>query len=261
MRRFFAFAVLFVALAFSAHAQYARRIVSYPALPATCNPLNGEIANLTVGGATAGLYSCTALNVWRPAGVSNNTLTIAQGTLLANAPAISVTSTWNNGAVAFQGVLVNITNTASAAGARLFDVQLAGASQLSVDINGFVRSANQFVLPRTGFFTFTNGVNMSTFDTATGFALQTSALAPIGYFNLGPASVDAVRIGVSAAVGGQAQGIIILKGDGTAATQANLGAATNGSMIYCSDCTVASPCAGGGTGAIAKRLNGAWVCN
>jgi hypothetical protein len=35
----------------------------------------------------------------------------------------------------------------------------------------------------------------------------------------------------------------------------------NGAIIYCSDCTIASPCAGGGTGAIAKRLNGAWVCN
>lgn len=35
----------------------------------------------------------------------------------------------------------------------------------------------------------------------------------------------------------------------------------NGMMVYCSDCTIASPCAGSGTGALAKRLNGAWVCN
>jgi hypothetical protein len=34
-----------------------------------------------------------------------------------------------------------------------------------------------------------------------------------------------------------------------------------GTILYCSDCTIASPCAGGGSGAIAKRLNGAWVCN
>lgn len=44
-------------------------------------------------------------------------------------------------------------------------------------------------------------------------------------------------------------------------TQANLGTPADGSIIYCSDCTIANPCAGGGTGAIAKRLNGAWVCN
>ncbi|MDE2099296.1 MAG: hypothetical protein KGL39_18730 [Patescibacteria group bacterium] len=37
--------------------------------------------------------------------------------------------------------------------------------------------------------------------------------------------------------------------------------ATNGEMAYCSDCTIANPCAGSGTGAIAKRLNGVNVCN
>jgi len=35
----------------------------------------------------------------------------------------------------------------------------------------------------------------------------------------------------------------------------------NGMMSYCSDCTIANPCAGGGTGAIAKRLNSINVCN
>jgi hypothetical protein len=42
---------------------------------------------------------------------------------------------------------------------------------------------------------------------------------------------------------------------------ASLPAATNGTFLYCSDCTIASPCASGGTGALAKRLNSTWVCN
>ncbi len=46
-----------------------------------------------------------------------------------------------------------------------------------------------------------------------------------------------------------------------ALTFANLTTPANGSISYCSDCTIANPCAGGGTGAIAKRLNGVWVCN
>jgi hypothetical protein len=41
----------------------------------------------------------------------------------------------------------------------------------------------------------------------------------------------------------------------------HLGTPANGVMIYCSDCTIANPCAGSGTGAMAKRLNGVWVCN
>lgn len=41
----------------------------------------------------------------------------------------------------------------------------------------------------------------------------------------------------------------------------NLGAPSNGTLYYCPDCTVANPCAGSGTGALAKRLNNIWVCN
>lgn len=47
----------------------------------------------------------------------------------------------------------------------------------------------------------------------------------------------------------------------TGVAQAALGTPANGTFIYCTDCTIANPCAGGGTGALAKRLNGAWVCN
>jgi len=42
---------------------------------------------------------------------------------------------------------------------------------------------------------------------------------------------------------------------------ANLGTPANGSMVYCADGTIANPVAGGGTGCIAKRLNGVWVGN
>jgi hypothetical protein len=52
-----------------------------------------------------------------------------------------------------------------------------------------------------------------------------------------------------------------------------LGGQTNGSLTFCKDCTVVSPsscstanlsacvCSGGGNGAFAKRVNGAWLCN
>jgi hypothetical protein len=59
----------------------------------------------------------------------------------------------------------------------------------------------------------------------------------------------------------------------TGITFATLGAAAaNGTMVYCSDCTVTTAatctanllascvCAGSGTGAIARRLNGTWLC-
>jgi len=55
----------------------------------------------------------------------------------------------------------------------------------------------------------------------------------------------------------QSSGFITL----TASLFAALGTPANGTIVYCSDCTIASPCAGSGTGALAKRLNGVWVCN
>jgi hypothetical protein len=42
---------------------------------------------------------------------------------------------------------------------------------------------------------------------------------------------------------------------------ASLGTPIDGTFNYCNDCTIANPCASGGTGALAKRLNGVWVCN
>lgn len=44
-------------------------------------------------------------------------------------------------------------------------------------------------------------------------------------------------------------------------TFAQLGTPANGTLVYCSDCTFANPCASGGTGAFAKRLNGIWRCD
>lgn len=44
-------------------------------------------------------------------------------------------------------------------------------------------------------------------------------------------------------------------------TAGQLPSTANGGMFFCSDCNKATPCTGGGTGAIAKRLNGAWDCN
>lgn len=47
----------------------------------------------------------------------------------------------------------------------------------------------------------------------------------------------------------------------TPSTFADLGASSNGEMRYCSDCQATSPCTGGGTGAVAERVAGAWNCS
>jgi len=41
----------------------------------------------------------------------------------------------------------------------------------------------------------------------------------------------------------------------------SLGNPPNGAVSYCSNCRVANPCVAGGAGALAKRINGTWICN
>lgn len=57
----------------------------------------------------------------------------------------------------------------------------------------------------------------------------------------------------------------VVNGDGSisyvSVAFASLGTPSNNRIVYCPDCVIANPCAGGGTGAFAKRLNGVWVCN
>lgn len=68
-------------------------------------------------------------------------------------------------------------------------------------------------------------------------------------------------------------GVLLISADGTTTGGAGVALASfnfaniatfltgNGIIGYCSDCTIANPCAGAGTGALAKRLNGVNVCN
>jgi hypothetical protein len=55
---------------------------------------------------------------------------ISTATVTANDPGLIVSQTWNNGAVVFDGAIINITNAASAAGSSFLDFQLAGTSLL-----------------------------------------------------------------------------------------------------------------------------------
>jgi hypothetical protein len=73
----------------------------------------------------------TSLLLWRSAYLSQ-TLNVTQGTITSSTPSLNLTTTWNNSAVAFTGILENVTNTASTAGSRLIDLQVGGISQFNV---------------------------------------------------------------------------------------------------------------------------------
>jgi hypothetical protein len=77
--------------------------------------------------------------------------------------------------------------------------------------------------------------------------------------------IYAVQSSAGGAVDPDSRAMMTLSYDGTlrlgAWTFSRLGAAPNGAIRFCADCTLANPCGPGGTGAIAKRLSDAWNCN
>lgn len=112
MKRFFA-AIAALFLSSQAHAQ-----------GGSSNPTAASIA--------------TALG-YTPASLSANTFsapqTITSGIISASVPALDVTQTWNNGAVAFTGLKQNITNTASSSSSLLIDLQIDGASAVKFGLD------------------------------------------------------------------------------------------------------------------------------
>jgi hypothetical protein len=111
--------------------------------------------------------------------------------------------------------------------------QPAGCTVDGIDIRGVSNQASWTN-------TLNNTINHRTFSPAGGFVR-------LNYSYSGLNRIQTVVDGGTVGYGG--------------VTFANLGAPANGTFTFCADCTIANPCAGGGTGAFAKRLNGVWVCN
>jgi hypothetical protein len=66
-------------------------------------------------------------------------LTIASGTITADAPVLNMSQTWNNGAVTFTGLKFNATDTASNAASLLMDLQVGTVSRVAAlgTVTGF----------------------------------------------------------------------------------------------------------------------------
>ena len=62
----------------------------------------------------------------------------------------NLTDTWNDGATTFTAIKMNVTDTASAAGSLLFDVQVGGVSQFRVSKAGGVTGLSNVLEVRNG---------------------------------------------------------------------------------------------------------------
>lgn len=85
-----------------------------------------------------------ALTLDGTAGITANpgTITVTSGTVTTSTPIQNDTQTWNASGVTFTGWKVNITDTASASGSLLADLQVGGSSKFSVRKDGAATAAS-----------------------------------------------------------------------------------------------------------------------
>jgi len=118
----------------------------------------------------------------RSVNIVGGPLTLTGGTVTASAPVLDLAQTWNNASVAFTGLQQTITNTASAAGSRLFNFVVGSTSVLSARtmtgvlatealiINGGDRGllfgSNSVTNPNAAFFSLRWQTNIAGFNTS-----------------------------------------------------------------------------------------------
>ena len=113
---------------------------------------------VTGGGANQVLFEDASQNLgsvsgfqWKSSGSAGDGITISSGPATTGVSALSASITWNNAAQAFPGaIFLNVTNTNSASGSKIMDLQVGGASKFNVDKFGAV------VIPALGSLTAAN---------------------------------------------------------------------------------------------------------
>jgi hypothetical protein len=100
--------------------------------------LTGTANQVTVSASTGSVTLSLPQNIHTSATPTFAGLTITAGTVTTSTPYRSSTQTWNAGAVSFVGELVNITDTASAAGSRFIEYQTGGVARFAVRKDGAI---------------------------------------------------------------------------------------------------------------------------
>lgn len=159
----------------------------------------------------------------------------------------NMTQTWNAGGTTFRAIKMNVTDTASASGSFLIDLQVAASSKFSVGKDGTVTAAG---LSLGGTFSLSNTVRV----TSTGFQLANGGLLTMGPINplvpdvaFGRKAAKVIEINSNAA--GTYAGCAFSLGTQTVAQLTAAATAGAGALAWVSDATATtarSTVAGGG---------------
>jgi hypothetical protein len=114
-------------------------LTDYDATPKKTYRMTLAQARTAMFSQAGGGYAATDVLSLGNAPPSAGSIRVDGGTITTvSAPVFSAIATWNDAAVTFTGIKVNITNTASAAGSLLLDLQVGGVSLVSISKAGAV---------------------------------------------------------------------------------------------------------------------------
>ena len=164
-------------------------------------------------------------------GTMTGGITSTLGTITTNKPALSATQTWNDAAVAFKGISIDVTATAAGGASNIFEVRRNGTLSLNVDQYGATTTVAHTVTSLTD----ANG-KFSLSGNSSGLALGSARFikwASVDAYN-GTADVGLYRnaAGVIEVNNGTAGTFRDLKLRNATATGAFSNAPTTGSEIF-----------------------------
>jgi hypothetical protein len=122
--------------------------------------------------------------------------TIASGTKTASAPVLDMSQTWNNGAVTFTGIKLNITSTAYAAASAMMDLQASGSSIFKFGRDGVLTNYGLTMIGSNPWIKSTNGLTFLLADSessTSGSSSYISAGATPGKVDIGVSNTRAAR--------------------------------------------------------------------
>ncbi len=131
----------------------------------------------------AGAFGGMAGTTWD---ATNQALTIAGATVTTSVPVLNLSQTWNAAGATFTALKLNVTNTASATGSMLMDLQVGGTSYLNFQPSDSANDTRlQIQNPSSGKqarFAALNDLNNGAYFNSYGSTFAVSSLAGLSAF-------------------------------------------------------------------------------
>lgn len=182
-------------------------------------------SNATVAGAVllTGTQTITGAKTF------NSTLTLAPAaSLTASQPAIDITQTWNSSGVTFTGLKQNITDTLSAAGSLLMDLQVGSSSKFRVDSAGNLKLNGTQNAFGTAILDFSNSTSFGTASQVSGISGETT--------NSGAGSIIGVNVNAATSFAGTVASLTSVTGNARTLNASTV--VTTSRMFYAQSPTV-----------------------